>query len=233
MQYISKIESGGVVAFPEFTGERVYMLPFKQKIGLPHYLKRWQPTVNQMLDGVDAPDVIYLMIDQATVRAGQPHRRPGLHVDGYWHPTLNAHGGGGGGHNSVPDYSGTHGGRRNSGHGAEPLAHRGHGGAPAGHGGNPGRHSAGPSWTAPDFVSPEAIILASTVNAARGFLGAYRGNIGDGGDCSEIDTSGMTELPMMANQVYVGNVCCLHESLPVQEDCYRTLVRLNVLGWSP
>jgi hypothetical protein len=55
----------------------------------------------------------------------------------------------------------------------------------------------------------------------------------EGGDCSHIDVALLAHLPMMANQVYAGNVCCLHESLPVQQDSIRQLVRLNVPGWSP
>ena len=49
-----------------------------------------------MLDGVDTSGPIFLMVDQAPVLAAATQRRAGLHVDGYWHPALQTHGGGGG-----------------------------------------------------------------------------------------------------------------------------------------
>lgn len=95
---LSTIQQRGRVAFPEFTGERVYMREFTKAAGLPADLRRWQETVDAMLDGVDASGPIFLMIDQAPVRVATTHRRPGLHVDGYWRPALQAHGGGGHSH---------------------------------------------------------------------------------------------------------------------------------------
>jgi len=47
-----------------------------------------------MLEDVDAPGDIYLMIDQGKVKAGNPHRRPGVHIDGYWVEQLGGHRGG-------------------------------------------------------------------------------------------------------------------------------------------
>ncbi len=83
------------VTFPEFTGERDYMRGFTKCAGLPTDLKRWQRTVDAMLDGVDAPGEIFIMIDQGVVQAGNTHRRGGPHIDGYWHADVKAHGGGG------------------------------------------------------------------------------------------------------------------------------------------
>jgi hypothetical protein len=97
---LSTTNQGGRVLFPENTGERVYMQEFRKADGLPTNLKRWQDTVDQMLDGIDANGPIFLMVDQGYVRAGGTLRRPGLHVDGYWHPAIQAHGGGG--HGSTP-----------------------------------------------------------------------------------------------------------------------------------
>ena len=82
----SKLAMIGPVPFPDFTGERVYMLPFIQIEGLPPALSRWQPTVDAMLTGIlcPPPGKIYLMIDQGRVTAGQTQRRPGPHIDGNW-----------------------------------------------------------------------------------------------------------------------------------------------------
>lgn len=43
-----------------------------------------------------------------------------------------------------------------------------------------------------------------------------------------IDTSHMKEVQLQANRIYVGNVNMLHESMPVAQDCSRTLVRITL-----
>lgn len=173
------------------------MRPFTKADGLPKDLSHWQETVDQMLYGIDAPGPIYIMIDQSEVRAGDPQRRPGVHIDGYWNPGINAHGG----------------------------SHRGH------------RIEAS-SWdTSGHIIKPsaekEAIILASDVSACRALHGEFNGEIGDGGDCSGLDLRGLVDIRMQPYTTYAGNVTMLHESLPVEQDCRRTLVRLNVPGWTP
>lgn len=94
----SQAHRGTTVPFPAFTGERVYMLEFTKAQGLPHELRRWQPTVDAMLSDVraDPNDLIYITLDQKTVQAGRTHRCPGAHVDGNWIAAIQAHGGGGG-----------------------------------------------------------------------------------------------------------------------------------------
>lgn len=84
MNMQSELQQLGQVPFPAFTGERVYMREFTRKSGLPADLRRWQDTVDAMLDGVESERAIYIMVDQAPVEAGRPHRRPGVHVDGWW-----------------------------------------------------------------------------------------------------------------------------------------------------
>ena len=88
-------------------------------------------------------------------------------------------------------------------------------------------------WVNCDFKDKEALILASSLTAARGYQGIWEGSCGEGGDCSHINTSNLKEVVMHSGNIYAGNVTMLHESLPVAEDCIRTLVRLNVPGWSP
>lgn len=237
MIHHSIIETRGCAPFPEFTGERVYMEPFRKRDGLPARLSRWQATVDAMLAGIDTDQPIYLMIDQAHAAAGTTHRRPGLHVDGYWNPAMLAHGAGGAigrhGHQPTPRHEPL---SRNEhvGHGAQPPPR--HGPTPVslptrndhtGHGANAA------SWNTASFDAPEGIILASSVSAARGFVGRYNGAIGEMGDCAKVDVSTLDALSMLAGRVYAGNVNCLHESLPVERDCLRTVVRLNVPGWTP
>ena len=110
---VSNVQQRGLVPFPAFTGERVYMREFTKAAGLPPDLRRWQDTVDAMLDGVDTSGPIFLMVDQAPVKVATTQRRPGLHVDGYWHPVLQAHGG----HRAEPPRAeGGHSHRRPAGH---------------------------------------------------------------------------------------------------------------------
>lgn len=91
----------------------------------------------------------------------------------------------------------------------------------------------GGGWKTCDFTESEGIILASDIAACRAFAGDYTGIIGDGGDCTAIDTSRMSSTILKPFVAYAGNVSMIHESLPVNFDCERTLVRLNVTGWAP
>lgn len=232
MKYESKVEERGAVQFPAWSGERVYMLPFFKDAGLPCNLARWQPTVDAMLDGVDTDGPIYLMIDQGIVAAGQPHRRPGVHIDGYWNPgigwdtsghesrIIGAHGAGG-----LPRREG-HQPNRGS-HRDKPAEY------PGNHGGRRGHMAGADSWQTATFDAPEGIILASSVTAARGLSGEFEGAVGEGGDCSHIDLSHLRPITMRRGAVYAGNVTMLHESLPTPFACQRILVRLNVPGWTP
>ncbi len=198
MTYTSQIKEIGKVDFPLFTGERVYMRKFTKQSGLPDDLQRWQPTVDAMLNGVDCDGDIFIMIDQGSIKAGQSHRRPGAHIDGYWIESLQAHRGSGGGHRITGAWD-----------------------------------TGGGGWKTCDFTESEGIILASDIAACKAFVGDYTGTIGESGDCSSIDTSRMGNAIMNPFTAYAGNVSMLHESLPINFDCERTLVRLNVKGWTP
>lgn len=88
----SELFAGSAVVFPAFAGERVYMREFMPGRDLPPDLERWQPTVDAMLRGVRSTGPAFLMIDQAEVLPGSCHRRPGLHMDGYWHSGISVHG---------------------------------------------------------------------------------------------------------------------------------------------
>jgi hypothetical protein len=224
---LSFAQARSEVTFPEFTGERIYMLEFTQADGLPDEAARWQTTVDQMLEGIVTDQPMFLMVDQSEVLAGNAQRRPGAHMDGYWHPGRDGYG---------PTHrftaSGAHG-PTSPGHGPRPPA-------PGTHGGSPGFHSALPtpagSWGTAhlqEVWAPEAVILASDVSGCRALVGEWDGPIGDGGDCAGADLSRLEEFTMGAGRAYAGNVTMVHESLPVAADAFRTLVRLNTPGWSP
>jgi hypothetical protein len=194
MKHQSIIQKRNQVPFPAFMAERVYMKEFTKSKGLPSELSRWQPTVDAMLEGVDTDGPIYIMIDQGVISAGESHRRPGMHLDGYWCPASQSHGGG---------------------------RHFTQGSWRAG------------SWDTLDFSEPEAIILASDVQACKAVAGEWEGICLEGGDCKHIDTSSMQEIMLEAGAAYAGNVTMLHESIALKQDTMRSLVRLNVPGWSP
>lgn len=196
----SAIRELGTVEFPEHTGERVYMVKFTKKDGLPANLARWQSTVDQMMARIEGWTYGYLMIDQGEVKAGQLHRRGGPHVDGNWIEASKDHGG-------------------SSGHGAT-------GDWPPSTGHRP-THQQGDEWRAEHF-SPEALVLATDVEACVGYIGEIEGHPKVGGDCTHLDFTNTKKVLLRKNVAYSGNVTMVHESLPIFKDCKRTLVRINV-----
>lgn len=204
----SIVTTRGAVPFPEFMAERVYMREFTKNGGLPVDLARWQTTVDAMLDGIDAPGPIYLMVDQKEVKANDTHRRGGIHIDGYWIPAKQCW--------SQPGPSWLYGGHGTGGHST----------------GGKGGHNTGHRFAADEWPS-EAIVLASDVIGCRAFDGEFDAGIGEGGSCDHIDLSMTNEILMQDHVCYAGNVTMLHESIPIMRDVNRTVVRLNIPGWSP
>lgn len=204
MTFHSYVEPRGFVPFPTWSGERVYMVPLTNGRA-PAPLVRWQPTIDAMLDGIPTPLQCYLMVDQGFVKAGTTQRRPGLHIDGYWMA-----------------------GGQPSGHLAKVGGHQ-----------QPGTHMhtghwAPTGWGSVDsMIAPEAILLASDVMASIGYQGMWEGPIGERGDCSHVNTEGLKQVDLEAHRCFAGNVTFLHASTPVPHDTPRTLVRLNVPGWTP
>ena len=78
----SIIKEGGIVSFPKFTGERIYMIPFTKSEGLPQEYSRWSSLVSALVEDIETDGVIYFMADQGAVKAGNTHRRGGAHIDG-------------------------------------------------------------------------------------------------------------------------------------------------------
>lgn len=98
--FMSLITADKTVVFPEFTGTRVMMMPFRVDDPhgtLPHYLQGYAALVAELAPWAPS-GVGYLTVDECGVRIGDTHRRPGLHVDGVGEDGLGAgaYGGGGG-----------------------------------------------------------------------------------------------------------------------------------------
>lgn len=90
----SEVKHVGAISFPDFSGIRVMMMPFRMEdvATLPDSLAGYRETVGRMVGMARVHEGVgYLTADEAMVRAGEAHRRPGLHVDG-----LGVWGGGGG-----------------------------------------------------------------------------------------------------------------------------------------
>ena len=196
---------GPAVTLPEWRGERHYMIPFTVSSGLPRDLLRYSQAVAQMMSTVevDSEQECYLMVDEAELVPDTFHRRPGVHVDGYWHNTISCHGG-------APSHSP---GPR---HGGTPRPSPGH--RPA--------HSA-------SGEASEALLLASNYAAARAYVGQYERDFAAdwrGGDCSDIALQRLAEIQLQVGRVYKLDVMSLHESRPVREHVRRTVLRINVPG---
>lgn len=228
----SIVTQRGAVRFPAFMAERIYMQEFTKKEGLPFGMSRWQGTVDAMLDGIETDGPIYLMVDQKIVEPNMTHRRGGIHIDGYWNPGKQAW--------DTPGpnwlYAGGHG--HGGGHRTQPSGHS-HGHIVEPRSGHRIPVRRGPSSIRPEhrFAESEwpaeAIILASDVSACRAFHGEFDGKVGEGGSCDHIDLSRTEEIRLDAGVCYAGNVTMLHESLPLEHGGVRTVVRLNVPGWTP
>ena len=101
MSFESQIEDRGVAEFPLFSGTRVLLMPFvihDPETSLPNSLAHYRALVARLCALVPSErGVGYVTIDEALVRTGETHRRPGIHVDGVGADGSQAAWGGGGG----------------------------------------------------------------------------------------------------------------------------------------
>lgn len=102
-QFDSRFAEVGQLEFPTFGGVRVMMMPFRldsPRETVP--IAEWADAVATLCEMASVKQgVAYLTIDEAMVRIGETHRRPGLHVDGVG-PDGRAGGWGGASH--APNY---------------------------------------------------------------------------------------------------------------------------------
>lgn len=92
-RFDSIIASMGSIHLPDFAGVRVMMMPFLWEAPeetLPDSMRQWRRPLREICAHSSVTGVGYLTIDEAAVKSGETHRRPGLHVDG-----MGAYGGGG------------------------------------------------------------------------------------------------------------------------------------------
>lgn len=95
----SEIRGLGPIEIPRNTAHRIMMMPFRLDDVAATVPGAWRECIADLVRrGPCAEGVGYLTVDDATVRAGETHRRPGLHVDGGshdapWAPSPGAWGG--------------------------------------------------------------------------------------------------------------------------------------------
>jgi hypothetical protein len=90
-----------------------------------------------------------------------------------------------------------------------------------------GKWDTGPDWIVKDLTGG-GIVLASDRVGCKAYEGEFSNDIGDGGDCSNIDLSGANVSILEPNQVYIGNVTMVHETMPATETQNRSFVRLTL-----
>jgi len=86
------------VEFPEFSGERIMMMPviLGRLSGVPEQYKDVVSLLYQMVELRHLGEIGYLTIDERSLKKGETLRREGKHVDGYYHGQCGAWGGGSG-----------------------------------------------------------------------------------------------------------------------------------------
>lgn len=72
------------------------------------------------------------------------------------------------------------------------------------------------------------MLIVSSYEACKGWNGDFNGQPNQGGDCSHLDLSKMDTFNLKSNMLYWGNSTFIHESLPIQEDVKRQLIRVTL-----
>jgi len=96
-KFRSWFEEKGEVSLPQYSGVRVMMLPIVLGVmeSIPKSIENWKGNLSNLFSICgNKGKVGYITIDEKTVKAGEAHRRGGLHVDGVYR---NGPGGWGGG----------------------------------------------------------------------------------------------------------------------------------------
>lgn len=74
--------------------------------------------------------------------------------------------------------------------------------------------------------STGGMLIVSDYQTCKGWNGVYNGVPGIGGDCSNIELD--NGFMLSPNVLYYGNSQFIHETLPVEKEVHRTLVRITL-----
>lgn len=77
------------------------------------------------------------------------------------------------------------------------------------------------------------MILVSSTPHCRFYTGIFDGEIGNDGECDQIDVSAAKIATIEPNVPYWCNPLCIHESLPVPRDMPRQFVRISLPSVAP
>jgi hypothetical protein len=72
------------------------------------------------------------------------------------------------------------------------------------------------------------MLIVSSYEACKAWEGDFDGEPNQGGDCSHLDLSKLESYNLKANTLYWGNSTFIHESLPLEEDVKRQLIRITL-----
>ena len=72
------------------------------------------------------------------------------------------------------------------------------------------------------------MLIVSSYEACKGWNGEFEGQPNQGGDCTHLDLSNMNSFNLKSHTLYWGNSTFIHESLPLEEDVERQLVRITL-----
>lgn len=221
---------GGDIIMPEFRERKLYMHKTKMnEIVLPDSFKDYESAIETVLSKVkDRNSVCYITIDEKRIKC-DTHRRSGVHVDYNWFENINAHNGGGGGggtHKAVitpsPNTGGHNSGRSGSHSDGIPIkkeekkSNGNHNGSP------PSTHS-----SLQEFNKHGGMLLVSNYQGCKVWKGKFDGEIGEGGCCKNIDISNLQSEIMQPGEVYYLNALGIHESIVIDKEVNRSLIRIN------
>lgn len=184
----SDSEHLGEVVLPDWSGLRIMMMPVV--FNDPHRLPlppQWHAVIVRLFNlkraHLHAGKVGYLTIDEKLVKAGEAHRRPGLHVDGVYR--------------------------------------------------GPGAVSDDGVWGGGGWGRSGLITVASHRGLRIWPLHEFVGQPGPEGECEHLRGQCLYHVDAKPHEVRWLNGLCVHESLPMAHDTYRTFVRLSFPSTAP
>jgi len=188
------------VSIPHYEGE-IKMLPFELS-DLANIPEKFKKLVENLISFLPIKQgIAFLTIDGKTIQQGSTHRRGGKHIDGNY------------------IFAG------NSGWGGD------NGGNGGGNGWKVGEN--GFKLSLPQhkisYENPNGgMIIASDFVGCMGWNGVFEGKAGIGGDCTHLDIKQESGFLLKPNVAYYGNSQFVHESLPIEKNIHRNLVRITL-----
>lgn len=206
---------GGVIDMPEFQARNLYMHKMQMdEVSLPKEFKDFEEAIYLTLSKVENKNnVCYITIDEKHIK-NDTHRRGGVHCDFNWYENILSHAGDGpiATHSDRLTLQGKHG---------EPIPS---------HSNRLHQLSGQHGGSTHKFTDDEILggmLLVSNYEGCKVWKGEINGNIGNGGDCSSINLENLDNEIMPAGYVYFLNALGIHESIKIEGECQRSLIRIN------